>query len=229
MLQRSHIVRPLILFVTTAAWIFLFCAVGSFHPTDWPSHAVYPYPPIQNICGPVGAFIAYWCFLAIGQGVFPLIFFSGVCLALTFYHAKLSDPWLRIIGLAILSTAFAALVHHFMPGSASGFPEGHGGVIGISTAAFLQTHFHTVGTRLILLAAILIGLLLAADDLVLKPPGFAAHACNTVADSAPKVKFSFAFPALPNIFKRKTVAPVKPLGRPHLEASRPSRMMMMTI
>jgi S-DNA-T family DNA segregation ATPase FtsK/SpoIIIE len=203
MLQRSHIIRPMILFVTTAAWLFLFCAVGSFHPTDWPSHAVYPYPPIQNICGPVGAFIAYWSFLAIGQGVFPLIFFSGVCLALTFYHAKLSDPWLRIVGLAMLSTAFAALVHHFMPGSASGFPEGHGGVIGISTAAFLQTHFHTVGTRLILMAAILIGLLLAADDLVLKSPGLAAQVCNTVANNTPKVKFSF--PKLPNFFNRKTV------------------------
>jgi DNA segregation ATPase FtsK/SpoIIIE, S-DNA-T family len=221
MLQRSHIVRPLILFVTTAAWIFLFCAVGSFHPTDWPSHAVYPYPPIQNICGPVGAFIAYWCFLAIGQGVFPLIFFSGVCLALTFYHAKLSDPWLRILGLAMLSTAFAALVHHFMPGSASGFPEGHGGVIGISTAAFLQAHFHTVGTRLILLATILIGLLLAADDLVLKAPGFAAQACNTVATSAPRVKFSFAFPALPNIFKRKPAGVVKP-PRPIAPRNKPA-------
>jgi len=211
MLERSHILRPLVLFVTTALWLFLFCAIGSFHPTDWPSHAVYPYPPIQNVCGPVGAFIAYWCFLAIGQGVFPLIFFSGVCIALAFYHAKLSDPWLRIIGLAILSTAFAALVHHFMPGSASGFPEGHGGVIGISTAAFLQTHFHTVGTRLILMAAILIGLLLAADDLVLKAPGFAAQACNSVATSRPKMKFSF--PTLPNIFKRKSIKPLK-LAKP---------------
>jgi DNA segregation ATPase FtsK/SpoIIIE, S-DNA-T family len=207
MVQRSHIIRPLILFVTTAVWIFIFCAVGSFHPTDWPSHAVYPYPATQNLCGPVGAFIAYWCFLAIGQGVFPLIFFSGVCLALTFYHAKLSDPWLRVLGLAMLSTAFAALVHHFIPGSASGFPEGHGGVIGIATAAFLQTHFHTVGTRLILMAAILIGLLLAADDLVLRAPGFAAQACNTVA-KAPGVKFSF--PRWSNFFRRETATAVKP-------------------
>lgn len=168
MLQRMHILRPLILFVLTAVWLFLFFAIGSFHPTDWPSHAVFPYPPIQNVCGPVGAFISYWCFLAIGQGVFPLIFFSGVCIALTFYHAKLSDPWLRVVGLLMIATAFAALVHHIMPGSASGFPEGHGGVIGIATAAFLQERFHSVGTTLILLAGILIGLLLAADDLVLR-------------------------------------------------------------
>jgi S-DNA-T family DNA segregation ATPase FtsK/SpoIIIE len=211
MLQRSHIVRPLVLFIVTAAWLFLFFAVGSFHPTDWPSHAVYPYPPIQNVCGPAGAFIAYWCFLAIGQGMFPLIFFSGVCLALTFYHAKLSDPWLRVLGLLMVSAAFAALVHHFMPGSASGFPEGHGGVIGIFTAAFLQTRFHTVGTRLILLAAMLIGLLLAADDLVLRAPALAAQACTSVASAAPKMKFSF--PGFGAVFKRLAAKRVKPAPR----------------
>jgi len=211
MLQRSHIVRPLVLFIVTAAWLFLFFAVGSFHPTDWPSHAVYPYPPIENLCGPAGAFIAYWCFLAIGQGIFPLIFFSGVCLALAFYHAKLSDPWLRVLGLAMISAAFAALVHHFMPGSVSGFPEGHGGVIGIFTAAFLQERFHTVGTRLILLAAILIGLLLAADDLVLRAPALAAQACTSVASAAPKMKFSF--PDFGAVFKRLKAKPVKPAPR----------------
>jgi S-DNA-T family DNA segregation ATPase FtsK/SpoIIIE len=211
MLQRSHIVRPLVLFIVTAAWLFLFFAVGSFHPTDWPSHAVYPYPPIQNVCGPAGAFIAYWCFLAIGQGIFPLIFFSGVCLALAFYHAKLSDPWLRVLGLVMVSAAFATLVHHFMPGSVSGFPEGHGGVIGIFTSAFLQARFHTVGTRLILLAAMLIGLLLAADDLVLRAPALAAHACTSVASAAPKVKFSF--PALAGAFKRLAAKGVKPAAR----------------
>ena len=201
----------MVLFIVTAAWLFLFFAVGSFHPTDWPSHAVYPYPPIQNLCGPAGAFIAYWCFLAIGQGIFPLIFFSGVCLALAFYHAKLSDPWLRVLGLAMISAAFAALVHHFMPGSVSGFPEGHGGVIGIFTAAFLQSRFHTVGTRLILLASILIGLLLAADDLVLRAPGLAAHACTSVASAAPKMKFSF--PGFGAVFKRLAAKPVKPAPR----------------
>ncbi len=184
MLQRSHILKPLALFFAAGVWLFLLFALGSFHPTDWPSHAVYPYPSIQNVCGPVGAFVAYWSYLAIGQGVFPLLFFSGVCLAMAFYHTRLSDPWLRVVGLALLSVAFAAFVHHFRPGSSSGLPEGAGGVIGIATAAFLQAHFHAVGTQLILLTAILVGLLLAADDLVLRAPGFAAQAYSTVKDGA---------------------------------------------
>jgi S-DNA-T family DNA segregation ATPase FtsK/SpoIIIE len=205
MLQRSHILKPLALFFATGTWLFLLCALGSFRATDWPSHAVYPYPPTQNVCGPVGAFVAYWCYLAIGQGVFPLLFFSGVCLAMAFYHTRLSDPWLRAAGLVMLSIAFAAFVHNFKPGSSSGFPEGSGGVIGIGTAAFLQTHFSTVGTSLILMTAILVGLLLAADDLVLSAPGLAVQAYSTVKGGGTKMRFSW--PSFGQLLKRRAAKP----------------------
>jgi len=211
MIQRSNIIRPIGLFLGCALWFFLLFSLGSFHPTDWPSHCVYPYPPIQNVCGSVGALVAYYCFLAVGQGVFPVLFFSGVCLALLVYQGRLSDVWLRVAGLLILSIAFATTVHHFKPGSRSGFPEGQGGVIGIGTAAFLQTHFSTVGTRLVLLTAILIGLLLAADDLVLRAPGFAVNAYSSVRTFKPRIKFSFPvlprLPSLPNFITRDAVRP----------------------
>jgi S-DNA-T family DNA segregation ATPase FtsK/SpoIIIE len=209
MIQRSNIIRPIGLFLGCALWFFLLFSLGSFHPTDWPSHCVYPYPPIQNVCGSVGALVAYYCFLAVGQGVFPVLFFSGVCMALLVYQGRLSDVWLRVAGLLILSIAFAATVHHFKPGSRGGFPEGQGGVIGIGTAAFLQAHFSTVGTRLVLLTAILIGLLLAADDLVLRAPGFAVNAYSSVRMFKPRIKFSFPalprLPSLPNFVTRDAV------------------------
>ena len=56
MIDRDHIIRPMALAIAWAAWLFLMLALASFHPTDWPSHVAYPYPPIQNICGSVGAF-----------------------------------------------------------------------------------------------------------------------------------------------------------------------------
>ena len=185
------------LFTGCAIWLFFLFALGSFHSTDWPSHSVYPYPPIQNLCGSVGSFVAYWCFLAIGQGVFPMLFFTGVCLALLIYQTHLTDIWLRIAGLLILSVAFAAVVHHFKPGSNSGFPEGHGGVIGIAAASYLQNHFSTIGTRLVLATAIFLGLLLAADDLVLRVPGLTAQACGAVTSK--KHWKMFSFPALPKL------------------------------
>src|SRR6476660_7110542 len=145
-MERSNVIRPTVLFLAIASWAFLLLSLASFHATDWPSHTVYPWPATQNLCGSAGAFVAYYCFLAIGQGVFPVLFFSGVMLALVLFKNRVSDVWLRVIGLLLLSTAFAAAVHHLRPGSTNGLPEGHGGIVGITASTFLQAHFNTIGT-----------------------------------------------------------------------------------
>jgi DNA segregation ATPase FtsK/SpoIIIE, S-DNA-T family len=209
--MRSNLTRNTLLFVAAATWIFLLLSLASFHTTDWPSHEVYPYPPIQNLCGMVGAFVAYYAFLAIGQGVFPIVFFSGILLALVMFNNRISDVWLRVIGLTILAIAFSAAVHHFKPGSLSTFPEGQGGIVGIGTSTFLHAHFSTVGTRLVLLTTMLVGLLLAADDLVLRAPGVVGAAINEVKDRTPQFKFNFPplpkLPALPRFVTRDAILP----------------------
>jgi DNA segregation ATPase FtsK/SpoIIIE, S-DNA-T family len=182
---RTHLQRNVPLFLAVAAWVFLFLALGSFHPTDWPSHAVYPYQPTQNLCGPAGAWVAYWMFVVLGQGVYPLLLFAGASLAALIWKNQITDPWLRLIGLGILCTSFAAFVHHFSPGSSNGLPEGRGGFVGIGAASFLQEHFSTVGTRLVLLCAFIVGLLLAADDLLFQTPALVASAAATVRENTP--------------------------------------------
>ncbi|HEX8522145.1 MAG TPA: DNA translocase FtsK [Tepidisphaeraceae bacterium] len=202
-LERSNAIRNSALFLGIAAWIFLLLSLGSFHPTDWPSHEVFPYPAIQNACGSAGAWVAYHCFLGVGQGVFPILFFSGVCLALLVFKSRVSDIWLRVIGLMLLATAFAATVHHLRPGSANGLPEGHGGLLGIAVSSFLQAHFSIWGTRLVLITATFIGLLLAADDLVLQMPQYANVALAGVRERVPSLpqlpQFRFNFPELPKL------------------------------
>src|SRR5436190_14985495 len=96
-MERSNVLRQVALFLACGAWAFLLLSLGSFRPTDWPSHQVFPYPPIANVCGSAGAFVAYYCFVAIGQGVFPVLFFTGVCLALVLFKNRVSDVWLRVI------------------------------------------------------------------------------------------------------------------------------------
>ena len=198
--------RSVMIFLGAGAWVFLMVALGSFHYNDWPSHEVYPWPPIQNLCGSVGAYIAYYTFLSIGQGAFPLLFFTGVCLVLLMCNNRVGDWWMRAVGLVLLTAAFAAAVHHFKPGSYDTFPEGRGGIIGISTATVLQHYFSTVGTRLILLTTALVGLLLAADDLVLRTPGVVGSAIVTVKDKAPRINWNFVplprLPALPKFVTR---------------------------
>jgi hypothetical protein len=83
--------------------------------------------------------------LGLGEGVFPVLLFSGVCLALYLFKNRVGDLWLRGIGLLLLSVAFAAATHFFRPGSQDGLPEGNGGLLGITAATFLQGHFGKVG------------------------------------------------------------------------------------
>src|ERR1700726_3556459 len=98
-MERSTPVRTILQFLAAGGWVFLLVALGSFHYNDWPSHDVYPWPPTQNLCGSVGAFIAYYVFLAIGQGAFPVMFFTGVCIVLMLCDSKIGDLWMRTIGL----------------------------------------------------------------------------------------------------------------------------------
>jgi S-DNA-T family DNA segregation ATPase FtsK/SpoIIIE len=183
-MTRPYLTRTIVLILAVFAWIFLFLSIGSFHPTDWPSSAVYPYQPTQNLCGSAGAVVAYWLFSIIGQGVYPLLFFTGVCLAALILKNEITDPILRATGLLILCIAFASFVHHFSPGSSSGLPEGTGGFLGITTASVLQQQFGPTGTRLILLAAFIVGLLLAADDLLLHTPALVTAAASSIRGPA---------------------------------------------
>jgi DNA segregation ATPase FtsK/SpoIIIE, S-DNA-T family len=197
-MQRSHLPRLIALFLAAATWVFLLVALGSFHSTDWPSHDVYPYAPVQNLCGPTGALIAYYCYLAVGQGIFPILLFCGVCLVLYVSRGRVGDLWLRAIGLLILSVAFSAAIHHFHPSSYNGFPEGQGGLLGIVTSAYLQSHFNSVGTCLILFTSFMVGLLLAADELVLHAPVLATAAIQ----SRQKKGYKSLFASFPNPFAR---------------------------
>ncbi|HZZ42309.1 MAG TPA: DNA translocase FtsK [Tepidisphaeraceae bacterium] len=200
MIDRQALSRRITLILTVVGWLFLLLSIGSFHPTDWPAHGVFPYPPIQNLCGRVGALIAYYCFLTLGQGVFPILFFSGICLFLLLAKSSISDLWLRAIGLLVLSIAFAALIHSFAPSSSNGFPEGRGGILGIGAASYLQDHFNTAGSRLILLSALFVGLLMAADDLVLHTPALVNAAIANAKQKTPGVDWNrFTLPKMPSL------------------------------
>ncbi len=208
-MERSNLLRNVLLFAAASVWVFLLLALASFSATDWPSHAVQPYPPIKNLCGSAGAFISYYLFLFAGQGVFPVLFFTGVCLVLCAFDNPIGDLWMRAVGLLLLAVAFAAAVHHFRPGTGTGLPEGQGGIIGIAASHFLQLYFNTVGTRLILLTTLLIGLLLAADDLVLQTPGAVTAAYAAVKERAPQINWNFIpipqLPALPKFVTKEAV------------------------
>src|SRR5947209_2475646 len=82
-MNGSKTFRHVVVFLAAAVWVFFLLSLGSFHFDDWPTHQVYPHHATsQNLCGRAGALVAYGFFFAIGQGAFPVLFFSGLCLAL---------------------------------------------------------------------------------------------------------------------------------------------------
>ena len=150
-MDRSNLLRNVAVFLAGSAWVFLLLCLGSFHPTDWPSHAVDRIRRRRTSAGAAGRMSRTTRSSRWGRASSRCMFFTGVVLVLVVCKSRIGDLWMRAIGLLLLAVAFAAAVHHFSPGSADGLPEGRGGVVGIAAAAFLQHYFGTIGTRLVLL------------------------------------------------------------------------------
>ena len=211
-MTRPNPLRNVLVFLLAAGWVFLLLALLSYRPTDWPSHGVYQpgEPAVGNWCGSAGAFVAYWAYFAVGAGAFAVLFFTGVFIALAALKNHVSDLWLRVIGLLILAVAVGAIMHQLRAGSPGSLPEGHGGVMGIASSMYLQDHFNRVGTSLILFTAMLVGLILAADDLMLRMPRLIGQAVLGAGNQAARIDFRFPelpkLPALPRFVTRDAAA-----------------------
>ncbi|MGF1632423.1 MAG: DNA translocase FtsK [Phycisphaerae bacterium] len=222
-MERTNLPRNIAVFLACGAWAFWMLALASFSITDWPSHAVWPYPPTQNLCGLAGAFVAYHCYVIFGAGVYPLLFFTGLYLIALIARARVTDLWLRVIGLLVLTVVAGTFVSHFWPGGIRSLPEGNGGIVGIGASHFLAEHFNSVGSLLVLAVATLVGLLLTADDLVLRVPGAAVAGVKRAQDRVPTLK-GFKLPPLPRLpslpgFVTKDAAAIEGVKHP---AARPA-------
>ena len=165
-MHRPHLPRRTGLFLLAGGWAFVVLSLASFHPTDWPSHAVYPFGPVRNLCGAVGSTVAYGLRVVLGVGVWPVAGLTGLALIAALLGRPVKDLWIRGLGLLLLAVTVGAAMHHVRPGSPDGLPEGNGGVLGIASDLLLQHHFGLTGTRLVLAVSAAIALVLAADDLL---------------------------------------------------------------
>jgi S-DNA-T family DNA segregation ATPase FtsK/SpoIIIE len=209
---------PLALLI--GAWVFVVLALVSFDPMDWPSHAAVPPGATANWCGPVGAFLAYHGYASLGAGVWVVLSLGTVLLGLRLGGVRVPDPWLRIVGVALLAVGVAAAASHLIGQTTGGLPEGTGGVIGIATASYLADHFNAIGTRLVLFVALVIAVLLAADEIFTRGP-VPALAKKLVDGRLPQIKLptlpKFNLPKfrLPSLPKREVEAeqPEPPIRR----------------
>ena len=148
---------------------FLAASLFGYDPKDPPGQAVEPLKEPANPCGPVGATLAHLLFNAVGRSSFLILFAAVVADLLVFRRRKVTDPALRVLGLALVVGVGAALIQKFDPAHPPAPPVGSGGYVGAATSAFLEGQFGPLGMLLILSAAGLVGLGLCYDVLLVWP------------------------------------------------------------
>ena len=171
--------------VGIAGLLLLFCSCVSFDVGDWPSRYVYPHNmPAANWCGAVGAFCAYYLMYAIGPGIF-VILISAICFLVPLLAGRsVSQPLLRLVGLALLTVATSSSFYELWPYRVYCFPVGSGGLLGVGTAEFLRSHFATLGTVILIAATWIVGIVLLADSLMLMVLGWLGFVVGKTAGAA---------------------------------------------
>ena len=165
--ERQAALRFCIVALGWLACLFAWASLLSFSAADNPATVVWPNPsPADNLCGSVGAWIAYQAFHYVGFGAYPLLLLCNAAIIAWSRRARLNDLWLRAIGAAFVCTACATLSAMAFAPAETYLLTGPGGVLGTATAGFLQSKLHTLGTALILALSLLVGLVLAADNLL---------------------------------------------------------------
>ena len=167
--------------LAVAILLLIFASCLSFNVADWPSPFTYPNnEPAVNLCGPVGAFCAYYLFYYLGPGVYVVLISSISYVIVKLINRDIHQLILRIIGMGLLTIGISCSFYFFWPNGFNTFPRGSGGVLGIGIDQFLSSKFATFGTFVLISATCLVGLILLGDTLFLSALHWAGTAINKV-------------------------------------------------
>ena len=171
------IVRRALWLVGLAAWLFFTVAMVGADWADAPSSVVSVHnAEVQNPAGPVGATLAWWSFRVFGPGVWLLLILAAVGLVTLARGITIPHPFVRAVGAVLAAITLAGLHHGFVASSdtmtalTGGVPGLPSGLIGAELEVGLGSRFGPVGSTLILLLGFGLGMLVAADELVLALP-----------------------------------------------------------
>jgi S-DNA-T family DNA segregation ATPase FtsK/SpoIIIE len=152
------------------AVVLCWLSLLTYSPQDPPSPAVYPPQRPANAAGIVGAYLAYVLRYWLGGGIYMGLAFASVAAFILVLGGRIKAmPW-RVIGVAILVAAASAAVYLIKPIPADGVTVGPAGVLGTAVGRFLLSRFAQAGAWVIIIISLCVGLLLAAENLVLQLP-----------------------------------------------------------
>ena len=204
----------LVAFLAFIATVFSAVSLASYDPADPPAPFVWPAnrEPV-NLCGRVGAWLASHLYATLGAATWLLLVAAATVVVLLFARRLPQRPASCVLGWTLL-LATAATLADIAFASAASFPLPlPGGTVGIALHTLLVTYFSSVGMYLLLSAALVSGLLLVCEPLLVKPVVWAmrgllaagSRVSGTLRAAATRIKPSGRPAALP--------APVRPAAR----------------
>ena len=163
-----------------ATWLYLAASLASFSGSDWPSHsvAVQADPP-ANLGGRVGAAISYGIYESIGYGFWIPMLCAGYALGVIATGRRVPHPAVRAIGALLAMCAFGGLHALWFP-SLGVISGAEAGLVPGWMAEQLGGRFGGLGASLVLLVALLIGLLVAVDEIMMALPGALVRAAESL-------------------------------------------------
>jgi S-DNA-T family DNA segregation ATPase FtsK/SpoIIIE len=170
----AALVRRVSWVAAAGLWLFLTVAMASFNTADWPSHAVAVHnDPPSNLCGPVGALMAWWSYAVVGVGAWIILAGIAGYLVLIAGARTVSHPFVRAAGLLLMALAvsgFHGLFAARFDAIGGILPGTPGGLLAFAAVNELTARFSDVGTLLLLTAALAVGAVVAVDRLVMAIP-----------------------------------------------------------
>ncbi len=165
----------------TFAWLSLL----SYWPTDPP---FFNDPgQVHNMVGTPGACFAHILRHYFGCGVYLAMIFATVAAVMFTLGRAIRNFYWRLLGVAVLVVAISAIAYIVSPAKNADTIHSPSGVLGQAVGYLLRTSLHPVGSWIVLLVSTGIGLMLAADYVMLRLPSIAAAIWRSAKEHGPAV------------------------------------------
>jgi len=159
-MERPKLYRYAVGVVLIGLAVLFLLTVASFSPHDPPDAAHPPNEELSNLCGIVGAYVAYGIRFLFGTGSYLFaVALAGLGVVLI-SEKHIQDRVVRLVGVVILLVTWCAGIQLVLP--SGGAPFGHGGLVGVGINKYL---FGAIGAGayVIIVIGLAVGALLAAD------------------------------------------------------------------
>ena len=164
MIDYGRLRTDLLALAVLAATVFITLSLASFDPADPPTQSVWPAASTPtNLCGQVGAQMAYGLIHAFGLGAWFLVIGVVVFDFRLFANQGYTDPLTRLIGASLMLVAICMALQLTLPALPAGSLAGSGGYLGACGVILLREHFSTTGSLILLSATGIAGLLLTGE------------------------------------------------------------------